>query len=233
MSTIVRGLRTGCLVLAITLVPSLSSSPSSFVGRAWAEESESAHAATEGAEHEGGSHEGGEHAEETPSIDGKKLGLQLFNFAVLLVILVKFGGGALSKALLLRHNQLKADLAQASELRAAAEAKLAKQEQRLARLETEIGELRQGVKAEAEAEKQKLIAAAEERAKRIQDETVFLVNQQVREAEAKLRRESADAALKMAEDILRRAVGPADQQSFLNKFVAGVETSAASNGKAS
>jgi len=168
----------------------------------------------------------GEHgegaAEHEPEIDGKKLGLQILNFAVLVGILVFFGGKAVNKALRARHEQLKADLASAAEARAAAEAKLAKQEARLGSLEAEIAELRRNLKAEAEAEKARLIEAAEERATRIKAETTFLIDQQVREADQRLRRESADAALKIAEDILRRAIGPADQQRLLETFVGNV-----------
>jgi len=167
--------------------------------------------------------EHGEHEEGAPSIDPKKLGLQLLNFGVLVFILVKFGGPAINKMLRSRHEQLKADLASAAELRAAAEAKLKKQEARLASLEHEIADMRRNLKAEAEAEKARLIAAAEERAARIKAETAFLIEQQVREAEQKLRRESADAALKTAEEILRRSIGGTDERRLLDTFVADVE----------
>jgi F-type H+-transporting ATPase subunit b len=167
--------------------------------------------------------EHGEHEEGAPSIDPKKLGLQLLNFGVLVFILVKFGGGAINKMLRSRHEQLKADLASASELRAAAEAKLKKQEARLASLEHEIADMRRGLKAEAEAEKARLIAAAEERATRIKAETAFLIEQQVRDAEQRLRRESADAALKIAEEILKKSIGVADQQKLVETFVGDVE----------
>jgi len=168
--------------------------------------------------------EHGEHEEEgAPSIDPKKLGLQFLNFGVLVFILVKFGGGAINKMLKSRHEQLKADLASASELRAAAEAKLKKQEARLATLENEIADMRRNLKAEAEAEKARLIAASEERAARIKAETTFLIEQQVRDADQRLRRESADAALKIAEEILKKSIGAADQQKLLETFVGDVE----------
>ena len=38
-----------------------------------------------------------------------------------------------------------------------------------------------------------------------------------------MRRESAEAALKTTEEILRRAVGPADRQRMLDTFIADVE----------
>lgn len=167
--------------------------------------------------------EHGEQEEGPPSIDAKKLGLQILNFGVLVFILVKFGGGAMNKMLRGRHEQLKADLASAAELRAAAEAKLKKQEARLASLEHEIADMRRSLKAEAEAEKVRLIAAAEERAARIKAETAFLIEQQVRDADQRLRRESADAALKIAEEILKKSIGAADQQKLVETFVGDVE----------
>lgn len=164
-----------------------------------------------------------EENEGAPSIDPKKLGLQLLNFGVLVFILVKFGGGGINKMLRGRHEQLKADLASAAELRALAEAKLKKQEARLASLENEIANMRRDLKAEAEAEKARLITAAEERAVRIKAETAFLIEQQVREADQRLRRESADAALKIAEEILKKSIGAADQQRLIETFVGDVE----------
>ena len=53
------------------------------------------------------------------------------------------------------------------------------------------------------------------------------MEQQVREAEARLRRESADTALKVAEEILRRAIGAGDQQRLLDTFVTEIEKGAA------
>jgi F-type H+-transporting ATPase subunit b len=143
---------------------------------------------------------------------------------------VKFGGGAINKALKARHEQLKADLASAAELKAAAEAKLAQQEKRLASLEAEIADMRRSLAQEAEGEKARLMAAAEERAARIKAETKFLIEQQVRDASARLRRESADAALKIAEDILKRSIGAGDQQKLLDTFVGNVEKNVEKNG---
>jgi F-type H+-transporting ATPase subunit b len=163
-----------------------------------------------------------EHASEAPSVDPKKLALQFLNFGVLVFLLVRFGGRALNRALAARHHQLKADLAAAAELKAVAEAKLAKQEARLASLEQEIAQMRLGLKAEAEAEKARLIEAAEERARRIKTETAFLIEQQVRQAELRLRRESAEAALHAAEAILKRSIDVGDQQRLLDAFVGNV-----------
>jgi F-type H+-transporting ATPase subunit b len=159
---------------------------------------------------------------ETPEIHGKSLALQLLNFGVLIFVLVKFGGPAIGKALAARHQQLKADLAAAAAARAEAETRLAQQEARLAALEQEIESIRAGVKAEAEAEKARLIAMAEERAKRIREETTFVLDQQVKEAEERLRREVALAAVDLAEQMVRKSFGVADQQRLVDTFVTDV-----------
>ncbi|MCG5052190.1 MAG: ATP synthase F0 subunit B [Myxococcales bacterium] len=171
-----------------------------------------------GVESEGAEHHGGGHA-----IDGKTLALQLFNFGVLLFILVKYAGGALNKALGSRHEKMKVDLEEAERLRNDAEAKLKAQEVRLSNLEAEITQLRQSMKDSAEAERQRLVAAAEERAKRIEEETRFLLDQQVKQAELGFRAEVARAAARIAEDVLRRSINGADQQRLVSAFVSDVQ----------
>ena len=206
------GLRRWALVVALS-----AAAVSASAGLARADE-KAAEQAAEAAEHPGG--ELVDH--EAPAINVKKLALQLLNFGVLVFILVKFGGPAIGKALAARHQQLKADLAAAATARAEAEARLKRQEARLAALEQEIEGIRTGVKAEAEAEKARLIALAEERAKRIKEETSFVLDQQIKEAEARLRREVAQAAVDLAEQMVKKSLGPTDQQRLVDSFVADV-----------
>jgi F-type H+-transporting ATPase subunit b len=189
------------------------------IARADERQAERAAATAEGEDHRDAS---AEHAEEAPSVNGKKLALQLLNFGVLLAILIKFGGSAVNKALASRHEQLKAEVAAASEARAQAEARLKKQEERLGGLEREIAAMRAGIKAEAEVEKAQLISAAEDRARRIREETAFVVEQQVKEAQVALRREVADNALRIAEETLRRAVNAEDQRRMVEGFMSEV-----------
>ncbi|HEY5450630.1 MAG TPA: ATP synthase F0 subunit B [Polyangia bacterium] len=157
-----------------------------------------------------------------PSIDGSRLGAQLFNFAALIAILYFGGRKAVSAALQARHSQIKTDLASAAETRAAAQARFEQQEKRLASLEQEIAAIAASIKQEAEAEKQRLIAMAEDRAKRIRDESEFIIEQQVKQAEEDLRREVAIAAVALAEKIVRTQMIPADQQRLIDAFVGDI-----------
>jgi len=194
-------------------------------------EAPAAGAAHEGAGegHEAAGHEaageghGEGHGEEhEPSIDGKRLGFQLLNFAGLIAILYFGGRTAVSKALGARSQQIKTDLAAAAELRAAAQARFEKQEQRLASLEQEIAAIAASIKQEAEAEKARLIATAEERAKRVREESEFIIEQQIKQAEVDLRREVAAAAVALAEKIVRTTMVPGDQQRMIDAFVGDI-----------
>ena len=174
--------------------------------------------------------EGAAHADEGGhgehhGIDGKTLAFQLINFALLVGILGFVGGRAINKALAARHEQMKRDLEEAHQARAAAEARLAQQERRLANLEKEIVGLRASVKDEALKEEQRLLAAAEEKARRIQDETKFLMDQQVKEAERRFREEVAGTAVRIAEEIVRRSVRPDDESRLNQSFISDLETS--------
>jgi F-type H+-transporting ATPase subunit b len=173
-----------------------------------------AEAGEHAAEHAAGH---GEHA----GVDAKTLALQLLNFGALIFILVRFGGPALRKAFRSRHDQLKAEIESAAGQRALAEQRFREQDARLANLEQELAALRASVQLEGEREKSRLLAGAEEKAKRIQDETLFQLDQQVKEAEARLRAEVAGTAVRVADELLRRSVNPDDERRLVQDFAAG------------
>jgi F-type H+-transporting ATPase subunit b len=179
-------------------------------------------------EHDAPAH-GAEAAEhDGHGIDGKKLAFQLINFGILVFVLGFFGGRGINKALAARHEQIKKDLDEAAQARAAAEARLKTQEKRMANLERDVAALRVSIKDEAKKEEELLVAAAEDKARRIQDETRFLMDQQVKEAELRFRQEVASTAVRVAEEIVRRTVRPDDEARLNQSFVADV---ASSNGQ--
>ena len=101
----------------------------------------------------------------------------------------------------------------------------------MANLEKEIAALRASIKEEAINEEQRLVAAAEEKARRIQDETKFLLDQQVKEAELRFRAEVAGTAVRVAEEIVRRSVQPEDTARLQQSFIADLENGAAQPGQ--
>ncbi len=164
----------------------------------------------------------GDHGEH--HFDPKTFAFQLVNFGLLVAILGFAGGKAINKALAARHDQMKKDLDEAAAIKTDALARLEKQQSRLTNLEAEVARLRASIKEEAEKEEQRLYAGAEEKARRIADETRFLVDQQVKEAEKGFRREVADAAARVAEEIVRRSVRPDDESRLTQSFIADLES---------
>ena len=138
----------------------------------------------------------GEHGEHA-GVDAKTLTLQLLNFGVLLFLLIWFGGRALRKAFASRHDQLKADIESAAAQRILAEQRFREQDTRLANLEQELA------------------------AELVEEEAADLIDQQVKEAEQRLRAEVASTAVKVADEILRRSVNPDDERRLAQDFAAG------------
>jgi F-type H+-transporting ATPase subunit b len=183
--------------------------------------------AEHGADHAEGSH--GEHG----GFSAKTFALQLLNFGVLLFILIYFGGRAMNKALRARHEQLKNDIGESTRLRDEAKGKFQAQEKRIADLEKEIAALRASMRQDAEREQARMVEGAQEKAKRIQEELRFQLDQQVKDAETILRAEVATAAIKLADELLRKSVTPDDQRRLAQEFVAGFAGPGAPGGEAS
>jgi F-type H+-transporting ATPase subunit b len=186
--------------------------------------------AGEGSEHEaaGSTAEHGEHGEhgaEHAAFSGKTFALQLINFGVLLFLLIWFGGRAMNKSLRAKHDQLKADIDAATRQRDEAKRAYEAQEQRVSGIEKEVAALRASLRADAEREQAALLTGAQERARKIQDEMRFQLDQQVKDAEAVLRAEVASASVKLAEELVRKSVSPDDQRRLAREFVAGLDGS--------
>jgi F-type H+-transporting ATPase subunit b len=184
---------------------------------------------TRAAEHEAASavaeHEPGQHGSEHAAFSGRTFALQLINFGVLLFLLVWFGGRAMNKSLRAKHDQLKAEIDTATRQRDEAKRAYDAQEQRVASIEKEVAALRASMRAVGEREQAALLAGAQERARKIQADMRFQLDQQVKDAEAILRAEVASASVKLAGDLLRQSVSPDDQRRLAREFVAGVDGS--------
>lgn len=157
------------------------------------------------------------------AFDAKTFALQVLNFGVLLFILIWFGGRAVNKSLRSKHDQLKAEIDAATRQRDEARRAFEAQEQRLGSLANEVASLRAAMQAEAEREKVALLASAQDRVRKIQDDMRVQMDRQVREAQAILRAEVATASVKLAEDLAKRSVSNDDERRLAREFVAGVD----------
>jgi F-type H+-transporting ATPase subunit b len=164
-------------------------------------------------------HTGAAEAVAEPATNWLSVAFSFLNFAVLLFILIRFGGPIIQDMLRNRHLGIKKDLDEARGLREAAEQKLRTYEARLGNIEREIGELIAGIRAEAEAEAARIVKAAEESAARMRSEAEFVIKQEGRRLELELRREAAELAVETARKLLQAKTTDADQRRLAEQFV--------------
>ncbi|HQR66292.1 MAG TPA: hypothetical protein PLB02_02755 [Thermoanaerobaculia bacterium] len=121
-----------------------------------------------------------------------------------------------------RRAEIEKALAKAAEDRARAEALAAQLADRLARIETELANLKAGAQADAEAERETLLREAEAEAARIVERTTGEIEGRVRRARVELTEYAGDLAVGIAREMLVRGVTPDDQKRLVSAGIAAV-----------
>jgi len=148
--------------------------------------------------------------------------LMVLNFVVLLVVLAKWGWPVASKLAADRHDQIKNALEEAAALRKKAADKLAEYEDRIKAANAEIAKMVEGMRADAAADRKRIIAAAEAQSAQMQKDAEQRIAAELELARARLTREVAVAAIAATEKLLRDKVTPADQQRLVGGFIADI-----------
>lgn len=174
-------------------------------------------AATSGFANEGS--EGAQHADHAAA-QMKDFGWRVLDFAALVAILV----WALKKAnvkgsLSDRQAQIEKDLKDAQEARAAAEAKLAEYNNKLAQATKEIDEIHAAIVREGEQEKARIIAEAKKAAVKIAEQAAQSAEQEIVKARAELRAEAARLAVEIATGKLSGAIQKADHDRIVGEYL--------------
>jgi F-type H+-transporting ATPase subunit b len=146
----------------------------------------------------------------------------LINFAILLALLLKIGWPLAQKTARERHDLIKTALDEAARLRQQAADKLADYEARLKAADAEIKQLVDGMRADAEKEKQRILAAAEAQAAQMARDAEQRIAAEIELARAQLTREVTAAATAATEKLLRDQLTAGDQQQLVAGFIADV-----------
>jgi len=147
----------------------------------------------------------------------------LINFGILLLLLGKFGGPIARKLAQERHDQIKVALDEAAKLRDQAAAKLAEYETRIKDVDSEVKKLVDGIRADAEADKQRILEAAAVQAERMKKEAEARIAAEIELARAELRREVAAAASGATEKLLKDKLTADDQSKLVTTFIGNVQ----------
>jgi F-type H+-transporting ATPase subunit b len=157
--------------------------------------------------------------------------LLVFNFGILLLILWKWGAPAARNAAETRSDQIKTALDEAARLRDQAKAKLEEYGAKLKAAQTEIDDMVAGMRRDAEADKQRILANAETQAKALQRDAEDRIAAEIGRARAELQREVTAAALAVAEKLLRERATPADQSTLVDGFINEISAAASRGGR--
>ena len=176
--------------------------------------------ANEEAAHDG--HEG--HGELTFSslIRNREFQGTLVNFTVLLFLI----GWVIRKkgnpALAARRAEVEKELEEAQRLRADAEKRHMETATRLEKLDEEMLQIRGDMIKAGEAERDRIVAQAEEKAARMRKDTTFLIEQQIKQLRNELTQQAASAAVIAAQELLTERTTDSDQdqlaEAYLNRL---------------
>jgi F-type H+-transporting ATPase subunit b len=147
----------------------------------------------------------------------------VLNFAVLLGLLAWKGRPAMRKIAQDRHDQIKTALDEAAKLRDQAAKKLAEYETRLKDADSEIKKMVDGMRADAEADKKRILATAEAQAAQMKKDADQRIAAEIEYARATLTRQVTDAAIAATEKILRAKETTEDEANLVNAFIGDLQ----------
>jgi len=148
----------------------------------------------------------------------------LLNFGLLLLILAKYGGPVAGKLAQERHDQIKTALDEAAKLREQAQQKLTDYEARIKNVDDEVKKLVDGIRADAEADKARILEAAAAQSAQMKKDAEARIAAEIEFARAALAKEVAMAATGATEKLLREKVTADDQTKLVTTFLTNVQS---------
>jgi F0F1-type ATP synthase membrane subunit b/b' len=197
-------------------------------------------AAARGAtEHQAGAHGGGEHHQEfnwTSGIVGVKEGVEpsllwrtpdmptpfaavLFNTALLFGLLYKFARGPVAKGLVDRRQRIMRGIEEATAMKEEAKRQLEAYRHKLDTLDAEIERVKREMREGAELERKRILDDAAVRRTRLEQEALVLIDQELKAVREALTRETAQAALRSARELLLSNTSTDDHRRLCEQYL--------------
>jgi F-type H+-transporting ATPase subunit b len=148
--------------------------------------------------------------------------LRLMNFAIMLGLLIYLLKKPLSNFFVSRRENIQNTLIELEQKKLEADKKCAEYKAKLATLDKEVGQIIAEYVQEGEAEKSKIIEAAQKQADYLKQQAQLTIQQEIKSARESLQEEIADLTVAAAEDILRKNIKAKDQDRLVQEFIAKV-----------
>jgi F-type H+-transporting ATPase subunit b len=149
----------------------------------------------------------------------KDLFWRTVNFLALVVILVKFGAKPVISGLSGRQQRIREELDDLAARRDEAEKSYKEFEAKLAGMEREMELIVEKAIAQAQVEKERILADAEKAADDIKRQAEAAVQAELEDAKRSLREEVAEQAAAMAEALIVKNLTPADQIAITEQYL--------------
>lgn len=148
--------------------------------------------------------------------------LRFINFAILFLVLFKLLKKPIAKFFTSRREEIQRLLAELERKQLEADQKNAECRAKLAVLEEETRKIVDDLIAEGEAEREKIIEAAQRQAEYIRQQAQLAIQQEIKAARDGLREEIGELSVAAAEEILRSSIKPDDQDRLVRDFMTRV-----------
>jgi F-type H+-transporting ATPase subunit b len=144
----------------------------------------------------------------------------LINFGILAAGYYLLGKKPIAAALRNRRDTIAKDIDEAHKMLGEAEARALTYQAKLEHLEDEVKTARAALVQAGEAERDRIVSDAEAKAERMRKDAEFLVDQELKQIRQDLWKDTVEAAVGAAEELLKKRVTAADQERMAEDYLA-------------
>jgi F0F1-type ATP synthase membrane subunit b/b' len=144
----------------------------------------------------------------------------VINFGILAAGYYLLGKKPIAAALQNRRDTIAKDIDEANKMLGEAQERAKTYQAKLEHLEEEVKTARGALVQSGEAERERIVSDAEAKAERMRKDAEFLVDQELKQIRQDLWRETVEAAVSAAEDLLKKRVTTADQERMAEDYLA-------------
>lgn len=143
----------------------------------------------------------------------------LVNFGILVAGYYLLGRKPIAAGLQSRRDRIAKDIEEAQKMRHEAEERAKLYQGKLEALESEVRIAREALVRAGEAERDRIVLEAEAKGERMKKDAQFLVEQELKQIRIDLQRETVEAAIAAAEELLKKRVTMADQERLAEDYL--------------
>ena len=161
--------------------------------------------------------EGGGHGEE--GTDWVNFGWRVLDFIILVGLFYWLLASKVKSFFSGRREEIKTTLEEARLAKEAAEHKFKEYSEKLDKASKEIEGVYEMIRAQGQAEKEKILEDARKAAVKMKEDTQARIEQELKKASQQLRMEAVQLSVHVAEDILKRNITPEDHESMVKDYL--------------